>query len=191
MTKTYKYRPGSVGMRVSATVAGEELDRIRAKHGVVLPKDVVNEARPEEAPLHPVFEWDDAEAGENWRKWQARNLIRNIFVIHDDKPAINQFVSVHAAPDDYEGEFKSGYYRTEDVLADPGMYRSAVMFMSRQLSSVKQSIQQLVDAAKEEGIEFRPTESKAVQSIGRQIDLASKNAETLKSRVTKQSRKQA
>jgi hypothetical protein len=40
---------------VDAQTAGEELDRIRQEHGTLEPGTVVDESRPEEAPLHPAL----------------------------------------------------------------------------------------------------------------------------------------
>lgn len=58
-----------------AQTAGEELDRIYNKRGKMDARDVVDEARPETAVLHPCFEWRDPVAAELWREQQARNLI--------------------------------------------------------------------------------------------------------------------
>ena len=67
---------------VSAQPAGEELRRIYADKGQLKPADVVDESRPESAPLHPCFEWRDEVAAEEYRKVQAGNLIRSITVVH-------------------------------------------------------------------------------------------------------------
>jgi hypothetical protein len=53
-----------------------ELRRIAAEHdGLLNPSDVVQAARPKASPLHGKFEWDDSEAAERYRLWQARQLI--------------------------------------------------------------------------------------------------------------------
>ena len=44
--------------------------------GLLLPQTVVESARPIRSPLHSRFEWDDSTAGEKYRIWQARQLIR-------------------------------------------------------------------------------------------------------------------
>ena len=68
---------------VSAQTAGEELHRIYTDKGQLKPADVVDESRPDSAPLHPCFEWDDEVAAEKYRKVQAENLIRSITVVHE------------------------------------------------------------------------------------------------------------
>jgi hypothetical protein len=66
---------------VDAQTAGSELDRIRRRDGTLRPDVVVDEARPEEAPLHPAFEWRDPVAAEQWREHQASTLIKIVRVV--------------------------------------------------------------------------------------------------------------
>lgn len=71
---------------VSADLAGKELERIRRENdGELKSAAVVDESRPENAPLHPVFEWCDSVAAEEYRKQQARRLIRGIKVVHESR----------------------------------------------------------------------------------------------------------
>ena len=53
-----------------------ELETIRQNNdGVLNPHDVVEYARPDNSLLHTHFEWDDEKASEQYRLWQARQLI--------------------------------------------------------------------------------------------------------------------
>lgn len=63
---------------VPAQEAGQELERIYQKHGQLEAKDIVDESRPEEATLHPCFEWCDPIAAELWREHQARGIVQCI-----------------------------------------------------------------------------------------------------------------
>jgi len=79
--QTYAFRR-NYGFGVTAQVAGEELDRIaKENEGVLTPSGVVQESRPRQAPLHPVFEWRDPVAAEQWREHQARNLIASVEIV--------------------------------------------------------------------------------------------------------------
>lgn len=60
---------------VPAQQAGEEIERICEKHGGATPKAIVDESRPEHAPLHPIFEWNEPVAAELWREQQARQIV--------------------------------------------------------------------------------------------------------------------
>ena len=75
--KTYSYK-------TSAAVAGsvcEELDRTVG----LTPENLVDASRPEDAPLHNEFEWDDTVAAEAYRKTQARLMISNLSIVIEEK----------------------------------------------------------------------------------------------------------
>ncbi|HEY6110582.1 MAG TPA: hypothetical protein VIV56_16890 [Gemmatimonadales bacterium] len=70
------------GLRVPsrfANVFGETLERIQRRNGWTV-KSIVDEARPDDSPTHPMYEWDDAVAGELHRHEQARRYIRHLRV---------------------------------------------------------------------------------------------------------------
>jgi hypothetical protein len=82
---TFQFRDDQIRteleLGVDAQTAGEELDRIRQEHGMLEPGIVVDESRPDEAPLHPAFEWCDPKAAELYREHQASHLIKQVRVI--------------------------------------------------------------------------------------------------------------
>ena len=57
----FRYKAGRTVPHIAAQVVGEELARIEAS-GELTPATVVEASRPETAPLHPAFEWDDPTA---------------------------------------------------------------------------------------------------------------------------------
>jgi hypothetical protein len=78
-------------------VVGKELSLIQKEHSVITPKVVVESARPKDSPLHQYFEWDNSEAAEKYREWQARFLICSVYIIASDEKdaqAIRAFVNV-------------------------------------------------------------------------------------------------
>lgn len=86
----YQWKSGYSGA-VPAQVAGERLAEIaRANGDRIEAPGVVEDARPEGSPLHPCFTWDDAHAAEQFRLVEARQLIRNVYVVPvpaaDDAP---------------------------------------------------------------------------------------------------------
>jgi hypothetical protein len=98
----YSWKPGS-RCTVPAQEAGKELERISGEHnGVLKPAVIVQESRPEDATLHPCFEWDDPKAANLWREDQARSIVRSIRVIPDDSPQPDEplLVYVHVATQD-------------------------------------------------------------------------------------------
>lgn len=81
---------------VDANTAGEEIAAIYNEKGRCDPADVVERSRPEVAPLHSCFEWDDAEAAEKYREEQARGMIRSLSVVVESTPDIDAPVTVRA-----------------------------------------------------------------------------------------------
>ena len=80
-----------------------ELVTICTRHaGVLRAKDVVAFARNPKTALHECFEWDDSEAAEKYRQWQARDLIRvRVTVIDGVEESIRAYVSL--MPDRVDG----------------------------------------------------------------------------------------
>lgn len=77
----YSHEEAEDQLGVDAQTAGMELDRIRRRDGTIHPAVVVDESRPEDAPLHPAFEWRDAVAAERYREHQATQLIKVVRVV--------------------------------------------------------------------------------------------------------------
>lgn len=127
-----EYRSG-YSAPVDPTDAYRALERTRrAGSGTLVAGDVVDDARPEDATLHPVFEWDDYIAGEAWRKDQARLLIRNVCVVHEEgERAESRPVYVHVRP--AEGPDTGGYRPVTVVMADPESRASVIADALKQL----------------------------------------------------------
>ena len=92
---TYQWKVPGI-MPVDAQMAGNELQRIYERYGVIEPEKVVEESAAPSAPLHNCFEWDDAKAAHKYRITQAQNIIRAIVSIDDvnHQPETRAFVSV-------------------------------------------------------------------------------------------------
>lgn len=96
-----------------------ELTGIYQKYGELTPQAVVDEARPDTAPLHSRFEWDNDVAGEAFRRVQASELIRSVRVQYaiDPKTSERKYVRAFHAVRDTEPE-RSGYVPTEELVQD-------------------------------------------------------------------------
>lgn len=97
----YKWKNGS-RLKASAQDAGEVCAALEAK-GNLTPQALVDASRPEDAPLHGEFEWDDAKAAERYRETQASYIIRSVEVVVEgtDKPT-RAFVSLTVAENERE-----------------------------------------------------------------------------------------
>lgn len=90
-----RFQPGAAK---NAKAVGEHLELLRQQcKGELTPKDVVDDARHDNSPLHSFFEWDDSAAAEQYRLKQARGLIRSVVAVYvqEDKPAVRQRAYVH------------------------------------------------------------------------------------------------
>ena len=103
-----------------------ELRRIAAENnGILRAEDVVAAARVRTSPLHSSFEWDDGAAAEQYRLWQARQLIRTTVrlmdVNGDDKVPVRVFVSLttdrQPGDDGEDDRSECGYREVVKVLS--------------------------------------------------------------------------
>ena len=81
-----------------------ELKRIAEKHkGLLKPETIVKEAEAKDSPLHDQFTWDNDEAAEKYRIWEARHLL-NICVemigTEEDQREMRVFVSLREDRED-------------------------------------------------------------------------------------------
>ena len=74
----YKWKDAA-RLKTDAQTAGEICEKLE-KSGGLTAKRLVDESRPEDAPLHKEFEWNDATAAEAYREEQARYIIRSLIV---------------------------------------------------------------------------------------------------------------
>lgn len=68
---------GFMKFSADASKCYEELTTLEA----ITPEAIVEYARNENTELHKCFQWDDAKAAENWRKQQARLIVKSLVVV--------------------------------------------------------------------------------------------------------------
>ena len=98
------------------------LTEIYTRRGQLTPHAVVDEARDENHPLHPRFEWDDKIASEKYREVQAAQIIRSVKIKYaesSDGPEkdVRAFHVERGSRDDELG-IASTYRPTEELLAN-------------------------------------------------------------------------
>ena len=145
MGMVYKWKRGAQ-VPLNPQDAGEELERIRVvNNGRLDAENVVEAARPEYAPLHPAFEWDDGKAAVQWRIEQARYLIRSVEVVVDkpdgESSPIRAFVSVQRDED-------RSYTSLQHALSDEELRTQVLSQAWRELEAWRQRHAELVEFAK-------------------------------------------
>lgn len=149
-----------------------ELGRIYRRDGVLVPAIVVDEARPETAPLHAHFTWDDSEAAEEWRREEARRLIRNFrIVVEDAKPSEPAQVSISIAEGPTVPAYMNithpvtglrGYYATEELLADERSRQVILDQLRRDIAALRRKYQHLEEFGAVMRAELEPMQQAAV-----------------------------
>ena len=74
----YKYEWRYQTFPVSADEAGKEFEKIEKESGKLTAQNLLDSARPNNSVMHPCFEWNDAEAAEKYRLFEAKNIISNL-----------------------------------------------------------------------------------------------------------------
>jgi hypothetical protein len=133
----YQFRNGWRVAGVDAQTVGDELHRIYQDNGELTAPLVVDEARPDDAALHPAFEWNDEVAAELHREHQARTMIRSVEIIRDEE-AHPSFVHVSSV-----GSYMPG----EVVVEHVDLYKSAWRDAADRLAQARHALHKLEQLA--------------------------------------------
>jgi|GEM_PF-2332404 len=110
MKKVFKGK-GKIGNK-DANIIGNYLYKLSDNGKRELqPRDIVQEAEDENNVLHKYFTWDDTKAAEEYRIWQARQLIASVIevrIVDNKNREVRSFWNVKS--DDNRG------YITYDVM---------------------------------------------------------------------------
>lgn len=79
----YQWKPGS-RLDGDPQVIGEHLERLRVANNGLTWRLVVDDAKTVTSPLHKQFTWDESEAAEQWRLYEASLILRCILVTNTD-----------------------------------------------------------------------------------------------------------
>jgi tRNA A37 N6-isopentenylltransferase MiaA len=150
MLPQYQYRERYVGPKaVPAQMVAEELERIGTT-GPINPSRIIEAARPDGAPLHPMFEWDDKAAAHEYRLNQARRLARAIVVVRvkGEEP---RSLFVHVPPAKEEGQREGKYVTLTTVADDEAEYQRALEQALRYMESGERLLTEVREAAEGRG----------------------------------------
>lgn len=94
--------------------------QIYAKHGELTPEIVLEEATPQDSPLHDRIEWNQESAARSFRIVQARAIITSVKIVYaeadetDENKEVHAFVHIPVA-----GERRGYYVPSEVAMANP------------------------------------------------------------------------
>ncbi|MDP9192290.1 MAG: hypothetical protein M3P06_11385 [Acidobacteriota bacterium] len=109
--------------------------------GLVRPVLVVEAARDKASPLHGRFEWSNKKAADEFRLWQARELIAQYWVV---EPMSNEPIRMMLSLTS-DRPTKAGYRFSEHVLADPDQRAEWLQMALGDLQRWKRSYGALVE----------------------------------------------
>ena len=95
----YSWKPGA-RVRTDANTVGAICEQM-AKDGRLTAANLVDDSRPEDAPLHNEFTWDDSLAAESWRRQEAMQIINGIEIRIENSAPVQAFVKLTRAETDY------------------------------------------------------------------------------------------
>lgn len=107
------------------TAVVERIRQLENEHGELTVETILKDAKKKSSPLHLYFQWDDARAAHEWRKEQARRLIREVrLVIHESETHVRKVSYVRDPAKDYHD---GGYVSTASLRSDKQRARAALV----------------------------------------------------------------
>jgi len=171
----FTFKPGArVKGGVDAQTIGEALSDIEREEGAITPEAVVDSARPEDSPLHPCFTWDDRVAAEEFRKSEARNLVRVVRVeAPEAAPSIPAFVNVQQTDEGAARTTFSAYVSSEKVAKNVGMFDYAWRAAHERVMSAQRSLADLERMVEAYGGESDQERAEVVRLALAEVEAAS------------------
>lgn len=136
-----------------------ELDQIQKQNrGMLDPIKVVNFAKNKNTALHKCFTWDNTKAAQEYRIWEARQLIRVHVIMLPQKPQtpVRAWVSLKS------DRRKGGYRSIQDVMSDSALRASMLEQAAAEMELFKSKY-----AALEELAEVFASMRRALGKIGK------------------------
>ena len=138
----YQFKTG-FRVNVSAEEAGQVCERLAKEHRLT-GRDIVEESRPENAPLHRYFEWNDSKAAELYRERQGRDLIAHIVIVPDEKISepekeiiyVRAFHNVDSTPE---------YHPIQRILSNEDLHQKLLEAARRDMLIFKEKYKTLME----------------------------------------------
>lgn len=92
---------GAACIKADAQQAGLVCEQLEQTGGLTA-KRLLDASRPQDAPLHDEFEWNDTEAAEKYREQQARHIINSLTIVVDEQLVTRAFVNIRTVGSSYE-----------------------------------------------------------------------------------------
>jgi hypothetical protein len=164
----HEVKTSGISVPVDADTIVEQLKRIRKEYGCIDSKTFVDESRAASSPTHDCFTWDDSVAGERYRHFEARRIIRAVVIKGDDGEERAAFASVTVLDED-DNRHRT-YLPVAEVVKDDRLLGSAVDHLIAKVDQLQASLEDLARTAESVGrkIDIKPTQ-KSVATTKRRL----------------------
>lgn len=139
--ETYAFKEG-FRCPVKAALVGTELERLR-KEGPLTTHAVFEAARPEDAPLHPAFEWDGEKAIEALGHIRARTLMRAVFVVSTTDEGEEIRHRAYALVGEVGSASPGRYELMTTVAKSPDLYQQAFAHLQGKFEAAEEALGEL------------------------------------------------
>lgn len=139
METHYRWRVGSYFTIADANIVGNEISSLQK----ITPENVVKFARNEETELHKLFEWNDTEAGEKWRKHQASMILGDLKVVvkKQEDNQVQEKVTRAFVTLGYKKEYET----IQSVVKEPEKYDLLLERATERLRSIRNTYAELAE----------------------------------------------
>ncbi len=156
----------------------EELEIIRAKNGGMLsPENVVEYARNKNSTLHGYFIWDDNDAANKYRLYQAAHLIRRIKIEIIPNPKSQEVIKIREYVSLPQDRGIGGYRQIAEVYTEDDLRLQFIESVRDEFEAFRKKLKIVSEAAFEKS-----------EPVSREIEKQHKIAEK---KVLKQTRAMA
>lgn len=131
----------------------EELARLNELNEGLRPSDVVEAAKPKDAPLHGEFLWDNGKAAHEYRLNQARTLIRVVVwsaTRDDGTEVLDRYVHVPKSDNEEENDPDTNegrYFPMSVVIKDVNKFSRALSELVTKVNAATKAAKELQEAA--------------------------------------------
>lgn len=132
---------------VSADVAGQTLEALTTAAGdrPLTPRMIVDASRPDDAPLHPAFTWDDVRAAELYREVEARAIVRSVRVVQEDQVGAKPMRVYVSVQQQFGADAQRGYVPVAKAMNDPVLREQVIETARRDLRAFVSRYQEFSD----------------------------------------------
>jgi len=145
--KKYSWKRKPLGAP-EASIAVKCINEIKKKRKGITPQTLVKEASKNKSPLHNCFEWNDSKAAAEYRKDQARYILRMLVVeIASSTKEEPKHVRVYVSPVELEQESNTGYKAIGRVRSNEDLDLAYRRQLLKELQALKEKIQNYAEFA--------------------------------------------